>query len=256
MGRVSRGSTFEATSARTPPARRSWSRCFRRRRPRAASTSSRLVAPTRRRSAGQPSRRAPGVRRRRTTPWSSRMSIDRRSGARSRTSPSIDRFDPFAAVCALVAEDPGAMVVEHGMHEDDVVAIMADPLIGVGSDNGSPVGVQHPRTWGCFPEFFGRYVRDLGVVGWEEGTARRPRPPRSNSTWRIAARCSPARSPTSASRSGGHRASGQLCGTRRARRWGSNTWCSAGRSWSTKACSPVPAPAWSSEPGRAREGWP
>lgn len=77
-------------------------------------------------------------------------------------------LDPFAAVCALVAEDPGAMVVEHGMNEDDVLAIMSDPLIGVGSDNGPPVGMQHPRTWGCFPEFFGRFVRGRGVVGWEE----------------------------------------------------------------------------------------
>ncbi len=77
-------------------------------------------------------------------------------------------LEPFAAVCALVAEDPGAMIVEHGMHDDDVVAIMADPLISVGSDNGPPVGMQHPRTWGCFPEFFGTYVRDRGVVGWEE----------------------------------------------------------------------------------------
>ncbi|MGH2594516.1 MAG: hypothetical protein ACRDH7_00965 [Actinomycetota bacterium] len=51
------------------------------------------------------------------------------------------------------------------MHDDDVVAIMADPLIGVGSDNGPPVGMQHPRTWGCFPEFFGRYVREPGIVG-------------------------------------------------------------------------------------------
>jgi N-acyl-D-amino-acid deacylase len=76
--------------------------------------------------------------------------------------------EPFAVVCALVAEDPGAMIVEHGMHDDDVVAIMADPLIGVGSDNGPPVGMQHPRTWGCFPEFFGRYVRERAVLGWEE----------------------------------------------------------------------------------------
>jgi N-acyl-D-aspartate/D-glutamate deacylase len=77
-------------------------------------------------------------------------------------------LDPFVAVCALVGEDPGAMIVEHGMHDDDVVAIMADPLIGIGSDNGPPVGMQHPRTWGCFPEFFGRYVRERGIVGWEE----------------------------------------------------------------------------------------
>jgi N-acyl-D-amino-acid deacylase len=77
-------------------------------------------------------------------------------------------LDPFAAVCALIAEDPGAMVVEHGMHDDDVVAIMRDPLIGVGSDNGAPLGVQHPRTWGCFPEFFGRFVRERGIIPWEE----------------------------------------------------------------------------------------
>ncbi len=77
-------------------------------------------------------------------------------------------LDPFDTVCALVVEDPSAMIVEHGMHDDDVVAIMADPLIGVGSDNGPPVGMQHPRTFGCFPEFFGNYVRERGVVGWEE----------------------------------------------------------------------------------------
>jgi N-acyl-D-amino-acid deacylase len=77
-------------------------------------------------------------------------------------------LDAFVAVCSLVAEDPGAMVLEHGMHDDDVVTIMADPLIGIGSDNGPPVGMQHPRTWGCFPEFFGRFVRERGIVGWEE----------------------------------------------------------------------------------------
>lgn len=85
---------------------------------------------------------------------------------------TVRSLDPFVAVCALLAEDPGAMIVVHGMHEDDVVAIMADPLIGVGSDNGSPVGIQHPRTWGCFPEFFGRYVRDRGVVDWEEAVRK------------------------------------------------------------------------------------
>ena len=77
-------------------------------------------------------------------------------------------LDPFAAVCALIVEDPGAMVVEHGMHDDDVVAIMRDSLIGVGSDNGAPLGMQHPRTWGCFPEFFGRFVRERGIIPWEE----------------------------------------------------------------------------------------
>ena len=96
--------------------------------------------------------------------------VDRSVIGRTVAEIAADRsLDPFAAVCALLAKDPGAMVVEHGMHEDDVVAIMSDPLIGIGSDNGPPVGMQHPRTWGCFPTFFGSYVRERGVVGWEEG---------------------------------------------------------------------------------------
>src|SRR5436309_12125719 len=55
------------------------------------------------------------------------------------------------------------------MDEDDVQTIMRDPLIGVGSDNGIPVGLQHPRTWGCFPRFLGRYVRELELIPLAEG---------------------------------------------------------------------------------------
>ncbi|MGZ5296237.1 MAG: N-acyl-D-amino-acid deacylase family protein [Actinomycetota bacterium] len=95
--------------------------------------------------------------------------VDASTVGRTVADVATDRsLEPFATVCALVAEDPGAMVVEHGIHEEDVVAIMADPLIGIGSDNGAPVGMQHPRTWGCFPEFFGRFVRERSIVGWEE----------------------------------------------------------------------------------------
>lgn len=80
--------------------------------------------------------------------------------------------DPFAVACDLIAADPAAQMVVELMAEDDVRTIMADPLIAVGSDNGPPVGMGHPRTWGCFPRFFGRYVRDLGVVGWPEAVRK------------------------------------------------------------------------------------
>lgn len=77
-------------------------------------------------------------------------------------------IDAFVALCQLVAADPGATIVAHGMHDDDVTAIMRDPLISVGSDNGPPLGMGHPRTWGCFPRFLGHYVRDRQVIPWEE----------------------------------------------------------------------------------------
>jgi N-acyl-D-amino-acid deacylase len=76
--------------------------------------------------------------------------------------------DPWDALCDLVAGDPAATIVIRMMREDDVQAIMRSPLVGVGSDNGPPTGLQHPRTWGCFPRLLGHYVRELEVLTWEQ----------------------------------------------------------------------------------------
>jgi N-acyl-D-amino-acid deacylase len=75
---------------------------------------------------------------------------------------------PWDTLCDLVADDPSAMVVLEMMSEQDVRHIMGDPLIAVGSDNGPPIGMQHPRTWGCFPRVLGTYVREQGVLTWEQ----------------------------------------------------------------------------------------
>lgn len=80
--------------------------------------------------------------------------------------------DAFTVLCELVAADPGAMIVVHLMADADVERIMADPLITIGSDNGPPVGMQHPRTWGTFPWLLGEYVRRRGVLGWEEAVRK------------------------------------------------------------------------------------
>jgi len=73
-------------------------------------------------------------------------------------------LDPWDTLVSLVEADPNAMMVVQIMDEDDVRTIMQDPLISIGSDNGMPIGLDHPRTWGCFPRFLGHYVRELGVV--------------------------------------------------------------------------------------------
>ncbi|HEU5161212.1 MAG TPA: amidohydrolase family protein [Streptosporangiaceae bacterium] len=76
--------------------------------------------------------------------------------------------DPFDTLCELLIADPGAMIVLEMMAEPDVRAIMSSPLVGIGSDNGPPLGLQHPRTYGCFPRLFGTYVREQRVLTWEE----------------------------------------------------------------------------------------
>lgn len=80
--------------------------------------------------------------------------------------------DAWDVLCDAVAEDPTSMMVITLMAEDDVRRIMADPLIAVGSDSGIPDGLDHPRTWGCFPRFFGTYVREHGVVDWPEAVRK------------------------------------------------------------------------------------
>ncbi|MCD0451463.1 D-aminoacylase [Actinocorallia sp. API 0066] len=80
--------------------------------------------------------------------------------------------DPFATACALIAADPAATMVITMMAEPDVRKLLADPLLGIGSDNGMPTGLEHPRTWGCFPHFLGAYVRDAALVPWEEAVRK------------------------------------------------------------------------------------
>ncbi|MFI6818387.1 amidohydrolase family protein [Nonomuraea sp. NPDC050328] len=80
----------------------------------------------------------------------------------------LDGREPWDALCDLLIADPHAYAVCHTMHEDDVLAIMADPLIAIGSDSGEPYGPNHPRTFGTFPRFLGRYVRERKVTGLAE----------------------------------------------------------------------------------------
>ncbi|GAA1269684.1 D-aminoacylase [Saccharothrix xinjiangensis] len=68
----------------------------------------------------------------------------------------------------LVAERLGTSCLMHVGHEDNVRAIMRHPGHTGGSD-GLLVGDRpHPRAWGTFPRYLGRYVRELGVLGLEE----------------------------------------------------------------------------------------
>ncbi|MGI5144754.1 N-acyl-D-amino-acid deacylase family protein [Streptomyces sp. CA-106110] len=80
--------------------------------------------------------------------------------------------DAWEVLCALITADVNAMIVPTMMAESDMRAMMADPLIGIGSDNGMPTGLDHPRTWGCFPHFLGRYVREEHVVDWPEAVRK------------------------------------------------------------------------------------
>jgi N-acyl-D-aspartate/D-glutamate deacylase len=72
--------------------------------------------------------------------------------------------DPWTTLCELVAADPGATVLLEAMDLTDVLTILADPLIGIGSDGTPSAGAGHPRNRGCFPELFATVVRTHGAL--------------------------------------------------------------------------------------------
>ena len=76
---------------------------------------------------------------------------------------------PIDFLCdLLVAEELGVSCVAHTGNEENVRTIMTHPVHMVGSD-GILVGDRpHPRSYGTFPRYLAVYVRELGVLTWEQ----------------------------------------------------------------------------------------
>ncbi|MGX1774314.1 N-acyl-D-amino-acid deacylase family protein [Nocardia brasiliensis] len=59
-------------------------------------------------------------------------------------------------------------ILQHVGHEENVRAIMVHPGHMGGSDALLAPARPHPRAWGTFPRYLGRYVRELGVLELED----------------------------------------------------------------------------------------
>jgi N-acyl-D-amino-acid deacylase len=85
-------------------------------------------------------------------------------------------IDPLSLALDLILESQAqATMVDFCMNEADVAAILSHPKTAVASDaealaaEGPLVeGVPHPRAFGTFPRVLGRYVRQQGLLSWEE----------------------------------------------------------------------------------------
>ncbi|KOX19777.1 N-acyl-D-amino acid deacylase [Streptomyces sp. NRRL F-6491] len=82
------------------------------------------------------------------------------------------RLDGWAAARRLLLEDRlGTTVLQHVGHEENVRTIMRHRVHTGGSDGILQGRKPHPRAYGTFPEYLGRYARDLGVLSLEECVA-------------------------------------------------------------------------------------
>lgn len=78
-------------------------------------------------------------------------------------------FEVYRAI--LLADELGTTILQHVGHEENVQAIMRHPAHTGGSDGLLAADRPHPRAWGTFPRYLGRYVRELGVLSLEECVA-------------------------------------------------------------------------------------
>jgi N-acyl-D-amino-acid deacylase len=84
-----------------------------------------------------------------------------------------------AAIRLLVEEELRVDCAFFSMSEDDVAAVLTADFCCIGSDASARAfegptarGVPHPRTYGCFPRVFGRFVRGRPTLSTEEAVRR------------------------------------------------------------------------------------
>ncbi|MGC5346309.1 D-aminoacylase [Streptomyces sp. AM 4-1-1] len=80
--------------------------------------------------------------------------------------------EPWATARRLLIEDRlGSTILQHVGHEENVRQIMRHRVHTGGSDGILQGDKPHPRAYGTFPQYLGRYVRELGVLTLEECVA-------------------------------------------------------------------------------------
>ncbi len=91
--------------------------------------------------------------------------------------------DPLDVGLDLLREHEAQVDVTYAsMSEDNLRLILAEPYVAVGSDAGlrnlpdpdagPPRGLAHPRAYGTVGRFLGTYVREAGLMDWQEGIRR------------------------------------------------------------------------------------
>ncbi|MEU6013597.1 D-aminoacylase [Streptomyces sp. NPDC047515] len=79
---------------------------------------------------------------------------------------------PWVTARRLLIDDRlGSTILQHVGHEENVRQIMRHRAHTGGSDGILQGDKPHPRAYGTFPQYLGRYVRELGILSLEECVA-------------------------------------------------------------------------------------
>lgn len=80
--------------------------------------------------------------------------------------------EPWVTARRLLLDDRlGTTILQHVGHEENVRRIMRHRVHTGGSDGILQGDKPHPRAYGTFPQYLGRYARELGILSLEECVA-------------------------------------------------------------------------------------
>jgi N-acyl-D-amino-acid deacylase len=88
--------------------------------------------------------------------------------------------EPMEVVLDLLLEvEAEVSMIQFSMSEDNLRQVLRVPWVMIGSDGASLMphgemgkGKRHPRSYGTFPRFLGRYVREEGLLTWQEAVRK------------------------------------------------------------------------------------
>jgi N-acyl-D-amino-acid deacylase len=75
------------------------------------------------------------------------------------------------AVVRLLEEADRAAIISFGS-EEDLIRILQHPTTSIACDCGAATTFVHPRWLGTYPRVLGRYVREQGVLTWEDAVRK------------------------------------------------------------------------------------
>ena len=88
--------------------------------------------------------------------------------------------EPVDVVLDLLLDAEGEVsMIQFSMSEENLQRVLRVPWVMIGSDGASLMpdgemgkGKSHPRSYGTFPRFLGRYVREEGLLTWQEAVRK------------------------------------------------------------------------------------
>lgn len=108
-------------------------------------------------------------------------------------------IDPRDFVLDTLSEGEGWIAAVHfALSEEDIDRVLSDPRVMIGSDAvaTSPTGVgstdrSHPRSYGTFARILSRFVRERGLLTWQEAIRRMTSLPARRLGWTDRGRLTP-----------------------------------------------------------------